>query len=337
MGRKTELLVGFFCLLGLLAGAWVLAICCFAVLVLMFRRRGGNNLQSPTPSGIPLHHLASLGFICLSLGAFASGGFYSPFAFLAAALLAAISPLIARSRFLSELRPVDQSIILRSRLNRLEWVAVAGLKPGGEDFARGAASFSGTMAVFTETAKAYAVVRCWALNRWDAERELIRMLRATASDGPSDPYLLPLDSSEASELLRSRLVMTRLPRDLANDASTLSGVLVMDVKGGRVSGASAYSINGRAPAPAFPSRRVKLRGEMLLWEVLECLGKKARWPEPDSFSNLLVSIRATMGVPLSERFEDMRSAGSAVTVMSLGGERLELTRPQLRAVLSVYS
>ncbi|MDE1853398.1 MAG: hypothetical protein KGI38_06590 [Thaumarchaeota archaeon] len=335
MGWKLKLVLALASLASFGAGAWIVGVACVIALALTFRR-GRVQSKLGDAKGLSPRFLLAGGLFMLAALAAASGGTYSPSAFLVGGSLVLAWPLIASSGAFAEAMAVEGSIALRSKYFPFTWYAVAELKTGPEDFARTAGSFSGELMVFTDSARAYALTRCFALRLGQAEAELLQTLRDAATDRRTGAYLLPLDSSQAASILRVRVSSTPLPRDLATQASNLSGLLVLSADGGMVDRASAYKLLGNKVAPSVPSGRSH-PVRLLLWEVLDCVGKKVRWPEPDSYSNLLDSVMATRGERVSERFAEMEGSGATVKVQSLGGEKLELTRPQLRAIVSIYS
>lgn len=104
-----------------------------------------------------------------------------------------------------------------------------------------------------------------------------------------------------------------------------------------MSRAGAYSIRSPSARPAITERGASTAGSPLTWEVLDAIGSRARWPEPDRFSTLLDTLAATRGVPVGERIRELASSGDQLTVQSLSGEEVQTSRPQFRALLSIYS
>ena len=84
----------------------------------------------------------------------------------------------------------------------------------------------------------------------------------------------------------------------------------------------------------IPSAGRKLESQPLVWEALEVLGEKFQVREADVYTNFLSSVCATRGEGLGERLVNEGRDGSAtVMISSLGAAQVELTRPQLRAIV----
>jgi amino acid transporter len=80
-----------------------------------------------------------------------------------------------------------------------------------------------------------------------------------------------------------------------------------------------------------------LKSPPLLWEALEVLQEKLQVQEADAYTNFLSSMCATQGEALGDRLvSEGQAESSTVLVSSLGAQQVELTRPQLRAIVSAY-
>jgi hypothetical protein len=281
--------------------------------------------------------LAALLFL-LSAIAFASGGILSPLVFSATGVLTLVWPRVAATLPLAELIPVGESILLRSRYFPFRWCAIAELKPGLEPFPMAAASFSGTLIAFTDTGRTYCAVSCLASGRRDAEDRLLSGLRSVVPKGRPGAYILPLDSLAAAGVLKIRLSPLKLPvSDLPKFIASMSGLVLLECRGGTVRRASAFGIDGPAKVAALPRTLKELEVAPLAWEVFDSIGKRTRWPDPDRYSELLDSLLATKAVPFVERLRGLEAAGDELKVSSLGGDEISATRPQLRAIVSIYS
>ncbi len=319
-------------------GLWPVGALCFLYLAISLRRKKHTQQQEKVRSRVrsPLRHVAAGGLVLLAVIALVSGGTISPLAFLGSAIAVLMWPSLPRALHLSEMAPQSNSVLLRSKRVPIEWCSLAELKPGAEDFPRAVSSFAGTLLVFTDTGKAYAMASCRALSRKEAEARVLSEFRSAALSAGS--YLLPLDSETAAEVLRARLSRTKkLSLDLAESASSVSGALLLECSGGSILRAAAFEMEGTAPEPSIPQRPDELGNTPLLWEVLDSVGKRTRWPEPDAVSNLLESMLATRGEPIAERVRSLEGTGSRVTAESLAGEAVQLSRPQLRAIVTIYS
>lgn len=338
MGWKGRLAAGFMGLVSLGAGLWFVGIVCFLYLAYSFFPRGPKKPTEKAQMGThlpPRLILAGILFI-LSAVAVLSGGISSPLVFLVGGMIALLWPALRVFLPFSEVTPIPNTILLRSRYSPIGWFALAEFKPGPETFARAVSSYAGKLLVFTETGRAYALVSCITIGRKEAEVRVLSQLRSCAPS--SGAFLLPLDSQEAAGVLRLKLSHRKLPReDLAEAAPRMSGVLVLECNEGRVVGASSCEVEGPSPSSRVPGKGTGIEGSPLIWEVLDGLGRRTKWPDPDAYSNLLDSMTATRGVPLGERIGEMESSGGQVTVRSLGGEEVSLSRSQLRAIISIYA
>ena len=339
MGWKSKLLAGFLGLVLVGAGLWPLgAVFLLFLLLSSFLRPREIPSHSSGARSFP-HPRLVVGFslVVLSAVASASGGSLSPIVLLAAGLVLLGSPIFENRLPLAEVVPLEGTILLRSRYFPFSWHAVAQWKPGPDEFPRTAASGGGVFFVQTDSGRTFSLSSCLALDGRSAEAKLLSMLRASALAARTTPFLLPLDSTAAADLLRPRLARLKLPAGGAFDAiPPNAALLVLQCGGGRVVRAAAYEA-GRPGAPRIPGKGVPPRTSPLTWEVFEALGKRTRWPEPDAYSNLLDSMAATRGVPIGERLREFQSSEDGVTVKSLSGEEVKTTRAQLRAIVSIYS
>jgi len=336
MGWGTRLVIGLggVALLGL--GLWPIGLLCFFFLLVSLRPKrpitSQENRRALSPRSRRAVAAVLLGLSAVALG---SGGLLSPVVFIAAGAIIAFSPKLVM--FLtSEYVPVKDSILLRARLLPFAWCALAEIKPGTEPLPRAVSSFTGTLLVYTDSGRAFAVVTCVASRQDEATMKILSRLKLSAR--AADCYLFPLGADSSAEVLRRRLSNVKLPAgDLAESASMTPGVLSLTCDKGVVKSASAHEVVGSTPNARLPGPGTQYQGSPLLWEVLDTLGKRTRWPDPDSLSNFLGSMLATRGTPLSERMRTMNGAEAGVAVQSLSGEEIHLSRPQLRAILAVYS
>ncbi len=319
-------------------GLWPFGTLCFLYLFFSFRPRQSRKGDDEHASRgrIPRRLFFAAGLFIISAIAETTGGTWSPIFFFFAGTVTLLWPLLLPRIPLSETVPVADSILLRSRYFRFDWAALAELKPGAEPFPRALSSFAGTLLVFTDTGKAYALATCRSSGREDAEEELLGQFRLSAKDAGA--YLFPLDSGTAADVLRLKLSRAKVPlSDLSRSTFGVSGMLALSCSAGRVLKASAFEVDGPSRSASVHTGEGHVDSAPLVWEVLEAIGKRTRWPEPDPISNLLDSMAATRGVPIAERVKDLEGSGDKVRVHSLAGEEILISRPQLRALISVYA
>jgi hypothetical protein len=338
MGWIRKLLILFVGLAFMGTGFWIFGILCFGYLILTLRSGKPKATQSSSKGHLIARPRYLLGgaLVVLSLAAFASGGTFSPILFGSLAAVVLIWPVLPFGPLLSRVVPLEGTILLRSALVPFVWHSVAEVKPGAEDLARALASYEGRLMI-AKPGTIYAHVKATALDAKSAEGKVTQEFRRIATTvQPGGAYLLPLDSAASSQAFRRRI--SRVPAAGDGLAGPGPDLLVIDSAGGFVARSGSYNM---APGPAsgsvFPDGTRTLRQSPLTWEVLESLGKRLRWPQPDSFSNLLQSVHASRQEPLSERLANLESSGDNVKVQALGGDEVELSRAQLRAILSIYS
>ncbi|HEY6282712.1 MAG TPA: hypothetical protein VIW22_02180 [Nitrososphaerales archaeon] len=335
MGKLFVALVGAISFAG---GLWFVGILSIIILAISFRPRSKNDgREAGARNRLPIRLLLAGVLFVLSALAFGSGGTYSPIVLFLTGIVVLFWSHLPVGTIFAQVVPVEESILLRSKYVPFLWYALAEVKPGPEDFPRAVSFFAGKLVIFVDSAKAYALAECRALGRNNAEAQLLSRLKESASSRQSRAYVLPLDAKQASALFMHQLSETKIPDDLATHASSVPGLLVVHARGGIIDQASAYKVSAQTKSHSLPLRCKDIGKRPLLWELLESIGKRSRWPGPDAYSNLLDSVSATRGEPIGERLGGIEGSGGSVIVQSLGGEKLELSRPQLRAIISIYS
>ena len=339
MGWKAALLAALLGLAFLASALWPVSILCFLYVGLYIRSSRAHKSSSTLSGALPssARHLVGFTLIALFVVALLSGGTFSPVVFLVGGCLVLSWPSVERW-LPARVVPVGDSILLRSAYLPFVWYALAEAKAGPELFPRAISGLEGRLIVLTQRGRVYTLVTVLALSRADAEAKVLARLRASAPRSLAGAYLLPLDAKEAESLLGLKLCPSRsLAAGLPESAAGVEGVLVLDCSAGFVLKATAYETrgsNGRATLPAGGGR---LEQSPLVWEVMEAISKSTRWPEPDSFSNLLDSLVATRGAPLGERLLKLEDSGGCLVIHTLSGDEVRASRPQLRAIFSIYS
>lgn len=339
MGLLTKVGAGVLGVLLIGGPLWPVALICFAYLALALRpkRSAGADHGTGRFSG-RLRYVLALALVSVAAIAYVSGGTLSPVVFGLGGSAALFWPWLASLPPARGVIPVDDSVVFRSKYFPFVWHALGELKPGPDPIPRALSSFTGTLLVFTGTGRVYALATCFALGRKAAEAELTEQLRASAQRTRTGALPFPLDSGAACSVLGQKLARLDLPTgDLVKTGASLSGVLVLRCFRESVREAGAYEVTaGEGPA-RIPGRGRSLGSPPLLWEVLEGVGRTTRWASPDPCSSLLDSLNATRGVPLGERLREIEGSGNGVSLQSLGGAEVRVTRPQLRALVRIYS
>jgi len=313
---------------------FVLGILCIGYVILTLR--SGKPKGAPG-SVLPIkpRYLLAGALSILSLVAFASGGVLSPLLFGALACLVFVWPRLPFGRMTSEVVPVSGTILLRSSLVPFVWHSVAEVKPGVEELARALSSFEGRLII--KHGAVYAHVKTFALDATSADAKITNEFRTMASTvKQGGAYFLPLDAATSANAFKMRIS----PKTSKGD--TLAGptpdVLVLEASGGFVSKSGTYSSESSPSKGAtIPQATRAFNHRPLIWEFLERVGNRFKLPEPDSFSNLLLSVQASRNEPLSERLAGLESSGENLKVKALAGDEVGLSRAQLRAIVSIYS
>ncbi|HKT21199.1 MAG TPA: hypothetical protein VJR06_01055, partial [Nitrososphaerales archaeon] len=170
------------------------------------------------------------------------------------------------------------------------------------------------------------------------ESRLLLRLRSEYLSRGSDAHPFPLDSNEAADVLRRKLSRMDLTApDIIRDAPLVAGAVLLECRRGTVVKPGSFRVDEESRSPRLPRINQDAKGRPLTWEVLEILGKMTRWPDPDSFSGLLESLAVTRGVHLGDRLHKIEGSEDKVVVQGLVGGEVSLTRPQLRAIVSIYA
>jgi hypothetical protein len=348
-------------LMSLTLGFWPLWVACFGYLAYSLwsatRRRNvyvmdrtGGAAQPPMPNKPGLfkkRYLLAGALLALGLVAASDGGTYSPFVFVSLGVAIVLSGVLRIAPRTSALESVPDSILLRSRWFPFLWASLVEVKFGTPRMSK-ALSSVGCEVLFTtdsERISVYLPLRAFALSAPRADRKVVEKLGPIARQlSPKGAFVLPLEGKEAA----ARLTWSLRPVDLALEYgrngvvslnSTPFDVLVLKPEGHLVERAAGYAklVSSKQVGPALPSSGRKLGSRPLLWEALEVLIEKFQVKEADLCTNFLSSVCATKGEGLGERLvNEGRDGASTVLVSSLDAGQVELTRPQLRAIVRAY-
>jgi len=340
---------------------WPVSVICFGYLALSIwmgksaRAVRGNDptrgsVQPPKPRGslrFRKRYLATVFFFLLAMISLGARGAYSPIVFFSLGALITASGLVSIGPRASRLNAVPNSILLRSRLFPLRWVSLVEVKFGTPRMSRALSSVGSEMMLTASADKTsvYLPIRTIALSLHDADRKVAEKLgplaRALSARGA---YVLPLESKEAASRLDWRLKAVDLALLYHRDGvkslkSTPFDVLVMKPNGHLVKSAAAYAklpASGRQSV-LLPGPGRKLESEPMLWDALEALEEKFEVQPADAYTSFLSSVCATQGEPLGDRLlkQGDRDADTLL-VSSLGTAQVQLTRPQLKAIVTAY-
>jgi hypothetical protein len=349
-------------LMSLTLGFWPLWVPCFGYLAYSLwsatRRRNvyvmdrsGGAAQPPRPNRPGLlkkrYLLAGL-LLVLGLIAASDGGTYSPFVFISLGAAVVLSGALLVNPRMSGLIPVPDSILLRSRWFPVSWISLVEVKFGTPRMSKALSSVGCEVLLTTDSERisVYLPLRVLALSAPQADRRVVEKLAPIARQlSPRGAFVLPLDGRVAAV----RLTWSLKPVDLALEYgkngvvslnSTPFDVLVLKPEGHLLERAAGYAKFGSSTnsKPALPSSGRKLESQPLIWETLEVLSEKFQVREADPCTNFLSSVCATKGEGVGDRLvNEGRDGASTVMVSSLGAGQVELTRPQLRAIVGAYT
>ncbi|MDA4137419.1 MAG: hypothetical protein OK449_10535 [Thaumarchaeota archaeon] len=350
------LLVG---LASLTLGFWPIWVACFGYLayslwsatkrrtVLVRDQRKPREAPQVKRSVFKKRYIAAGFSFVLALAALGEGGTYAPwvFGFIGAAIVA--SGVFNRGPSLSQFRPVPDSILLRSRWLPISWASVIEVKFGTQQMSRALSSVGNemVMTVSSERVSVYLPLRVRAFSVPSAEAKVAERLAPIARMlSARGAFALPLDSKEAAARMDWSLRAVDLALEYGMDGataltSTPFDVLVLGPSGHMLESAAAYVVQpSRRPGYVLiPSPGRKLESQPLLWEALETLSEKHMPQTPDAYTSFLSGVCATKGEGLGERLINGGQSGpGTVLVGSLGSTQVELTRPQLRAIVRAY-
>ncbi|MDA4123202.1 MAG: hypothetical protein OK456_08500 [Thaumarchaeota archaeon] len=357
--KAGALLVGLLCLNVFL---WPVSLLCFGYLAyslwsatrarriyVMDRTGGPSQAPQPRRDG-PFRKRYVLAGVCfiLSFVAYDAGGTLSPFAFAGLGAIIVLSGLLHVGPRSTGLKPVANSILLRGSSDPFLYVSLVEVKFGTAQMARALSSVGSEMMmdVSSEKVSVYLPVRVHALSMHKAEAKVAEKLGPVArSLSARSAYVLPLESGEAAQRLGWRLKAQDLALEYHRDGvvsikSTPFDVLVLSPEGHLIRSAAAYTRRplGKERSVQLPSAGKRLASQPMLWDALEALQEKVAVPPPDSLTTFLSGVCATQGEPLGDRLvNEGNGEKGTMLVGSMGAPGVQLTRPQLRAIVSAYA
>lgn len=358
MGWKLKGVAVIFGFVLIGGGQWIFAIPLFlyAFSGLLFRRKRSMRSQSTqTESGKAskggwrserkglLISLFGVFLLILALAATRKGGQFSPFVLGSIGLALLSWELISRTSLFAEIRPVEDSILLRGSVTRFSWVALAEIKLLARDVGKALFAISERiLVVASEKPSVYIAVGATAFGQKAAEWKIIERLKEiNRTIAPLGAYLLPLDSQRVAAILSISVGPVELSAE--NLSSFLSSMpydlISMETGIGLVKSIGAYrrvEVKKNGKASLIPSRNIPSRAPFTA-DVFKSIGSRVDWPNPDEYTAFLSSMFATQYVSQGERIiESSGSTSQTLLVKSLGGPQVELTRAQLEAIVTIY-
>ena len=353
--KGLALVVG---LVSLTLGLWPLSVSCFGYIgysLWSSARRGTVYVKHETRAsrrsrvkiGLFKRRYVVSGILLLLAGAaFTGGGTFSPWVFLSGGLIVAASGFAGGGPGSSEVLAVPDSILLRSRWRPFSWTSLVELKFATGDMARSLSAVGSEMMMTVRSGNlsVYLPIRVRAWSAPAAESKVSERLapvaRVLSSRGV---YALPLGSQEAAKSLdwslRSADISGYGADGVASLNSTPFDVLVLTPSGHFLESAAAYvTMQNKGPGHCrMPGKGKKLENRPLLWEVLRTLAKNHSLQSADALTGFLSSMSATRGENLGDRLDGGdRTKDGKVALASLGEAEVELTPPQLRAIVRAY-
>ncbi len=353
MGLGVKVILFLIAILLFDFGGWMITLLIFGYLFLppMLRRRRNGSPAGANPrakrKGLPISEGRALGVVllALSLAAVAGHGTLSPIVFGIPGLL-----LLFGSRFFSriplQVKPVKDSILLRGRFLPFGWFALAEVKVSTRDVEGAISGMNERVLLLSAPSpRILLVFTTSAVSRSRAEEVVLKRMQTAARGLRSlGVYLLPLDGLGAFEVSQLRATKVDLPREgiqhlLAADYGALAvealhGFVALFELYDRSSGKGGPS--GSSSLLAKPKRRPG--SSMTLRELLQAATQRTGTPKPDSYVEFLSSVAATEGETLGQRITQTAQASDnqVLLVASVGSPRVELSRAQLKAVITIY-
>ncbi len=343
MGAWSKAFLAVFGLVALALGAWPVLLLAFGYLAWSLRRRRAKPSardDASTGRGRPLVRWgAGLSLLVLALAALASGGRYSVLLLLSGGLAFLFWPAARVRGLLGRVAAVPDSVLLRSVLFPVQWHAVVEVRFEGDEQVRAMSAVEGKLLLFGgKRPCVFLVTTVRALSPARAARAVESKLRARSRVlADRCAYLFPLDGGAAAGLLARSMERLDVKLEEVRSASSLPfDMLAMQTEGGRITGyAVCRTVEGTA-APSLPSADVKPSRQPLLWEMAEAIEERRGWPAPDERGALLASLNATRSEPVGDRIVMKGETPAGLSVGTAGGACVELTRPQLRALMGIY-
>ena len=330
-------------------GAWEITLAIFAWLfvppILKARRGKGASQGNGNPRGrFPVRYVLGGFLLLLAFVAYLAHGTFSPLVFGSLGVLIVLWGRLPTTILGSQMKPVEESILLKSSPLPFSWAAVAEVKLLTRDVGRALAGVAGTVVVSaSETPSIYVAVERRAPSERSAEEAILAALKETAiSLSPLGAYLLPLDSKQALALLQPSLESSKIGQaDWSNAVAsgTYDTLSIKQEKGfARSLGLYRRVDQGREGRGRIPSSSQEFAHPPFLMEVFKAVGSRLTWPHPDQYTAFLSSLVATSGEPIGTRVLDAGAAPQSqiVVVKSQGSPPVELSRAQLRAVVRMY-
>lgn len=358
MGWKLKILAFIVALALIEYGAWPFAIPLFLYTLsgLIFRRRRSTRSEwTRDESGRAskggwrserkglLISLFGVFLLILALAATRNGGHFSPFVLGFLGLVLLFLGLLSRTSLFAEIRPIEDSILLRGSVNRFSWVALAEVKLLARDVGKALFAVSERiLVVASEKPSIYVAVGATAFGQKAAERKIIERLKEINSTiAPLGTYLLPLDSQRTGAILSISVEPVELSAE--NLSSFLSSMpydlISMETGIGLVKSIGAYrrvDVKKNDKASLILSRNTPSRPPFTA-DIFRSIGSRVDWPNPDEYTAFLSSMFATQYVSQGERITQSSCPTSqTLLVKSLGGPQVELTRAQRDAIVTIY-
>jgi hypothetical protein len=309
-------------------------------------------------------------FLLAALISVGERGTFSPLVFGGLGMLCFLWTPLSRSGHAPAVgyAPVRESTLLRSVLVPFQWMTVLELKLSSQESARALSVLHDDLVVVappSEKPAAYLIVKQAAVGYHGAEARMSEKLRKLAGLlAHRGAYLMPLDSLEAARRFPPSLQPIKM--DLGRD-SVLEAVghypydvlavkpdgvhakslgayrasrsaTEVDIEGliaGHKEPTSGAEAGSGARNATLPSARQSFERPPLLWEVVSCLQERFHFSDPDGYTMFLNNMHLSRNVPIGQKL-NLLNGGAAVTVESLSGAPVEMSRAQLRTIVKIY-
>ena len=232
---------------------------------------------------------------------------------------------------------LDESILLRWRYFPFRWCVIAELTPGVPKGRMSLPEAGVVIVAMNGRTRLFLVDVFHALTRTQAEEKGAQRLRNVAAGlTPMGTFAFPLSSKESASVLSLEPAGVLALERLVSGGLAMPEVLVAPVRGLSLGRALAYRASNEHP-PRIPPCRSSNPSRTLTMELLDTVGRARGLPEPDDRTVLLDTLAAFRGAPVAEKVSIEPGVGTRVLVAVPGGSPIDLSRPQLRAIVGMYS
>jgi hypothetical protein len=346
MSFISKVLLVAILVLSIAFSAWIVAIPILAYLLLKRTRKtisGSPHASRPSArSNIPRRYLLGSALLVMSIVALVNGGRLSVLTLQALGWFVIVGYPLLNSKVPAEVGKLEKSTIVRGTFFRFRWFSVAEVKLTSAKLSSLLTTIEEDILVQNaEKTFVFIIIRTNSLTQAGADSAITRRLRkAVRSLAPLGGYLLPLDSSAIVTRFSLALNKERIEEDdlLTSLESTPFDLLLLRPEGGFVKSIGTFTIDEDENArPTIPQGFQRPSTQLLLWETLDSVEKRANVGRADSETAFLAGVYASRRMAIGQALESAGpSDAQSISVKSLTSPTVSLSRSQLRAIMKIY-